>query len=248
LETCRECKGRKTQAHLTEGSIIIGHTYYVEEIMKKFPAFTFFRCHKIIFGSACLVSLCLMWSVSAMAHRVNVFAWVEGGTVHTESKFSGGKGVKDGEVLIYDLEGSRLFSGRTDAQGEFSFRIPQKTGMKIVVQAGMGHRGEWTIPLSEIDPRAPIPETPVSQEGPSETAQSGAATSSVNLDQMQHILEQSLDRRLGPVLKLLAESRDRGPTLQDILGGIGYVFGLMGLAAYVHFRRKTRQIESQKEG
>ena len=183
-----------------------------------------------------------------MAHRVNVFAWVEGGTVHTESKFSGGKGVKDGEVLIYDLEGSRLLSGRTDAQGEFSFRIPQKTGMKIVVQAGMGHRGEWTIPLSEIDPRAPIPETPVSQEGPSETAQSGAAASSVNLDQIRHILEQSLDRRLGPVLKLLAESRDRGPTLQDILGGIGYVFGLMGLAAYVHFRRKTRQIESQKEG
>ena len=25
--------------------------------------------------------------------------------------------------------------------------------MKIVIQAGMGHRGDWTIPLSEINPQ-----------------------------------------------------------------------------------------------
>ena len=226
---------------------------FFEEIMKTFLRFDSIKRHQIIFGSACLFMLCLLWSGSAMAHRVTVFAWVEGETVHTVSKFSGGKRVNGGEVFVYDLNAgeknlSPLLSGKTDSQGEFSFKIPKKTAMRIVIQAGMGHRGEWTIPLSEINPREPSPETPVSQEDRHGTSEEGAAASAVNLGQMRHALEQSLDQKLSPVLKMLAESQDKGPTLHDILGGIGYIFGLMGLAAYMHFRRKAHEIKAQKKG
>jgi hypothetical protein len=89
---------------------------------------------------------------------------VEGDTVHTESKFSGGRLVNGGEVRVYDLKGKELLSGKTNAQGEFSFKIPQKTAMKIVLQAGMGHRGDWTIPLSEIDPQKSASEPSASRE------------------------------------------------------------------------------------
>ncbi len=85
-----------------------------------------------------------------MAHRAIIFAWVEGEKIFTESKFSGGRPVKQGDIIVYDLEGNQLLKGKTDDQGEFSFVIPKKTAMKIVLQAGMGHRGEWVIPLKEI--------------------------------------------------------------------------------------------------
>jgi nickel transport protein len=206
------------------------------------------RHHQIIFVSECLAVLTVLWPGYAAAHRVTVFAWVEGETVHTESKFSGGKPVNGGEILVYDLDGNPLLSGKTNEQGEFSFKIPKKTGMKIVLQAGMGHRGEWTLPLSEIAPHEPKPEPAVSQETPAGMSEAGVPASSVSLDQIRRVLDQSLDQRLNPVLKMLSESRDKGPTLRDILGGIGYILGLMGLAAYIHFRRKAGEITGKNKG
>jgi nickel transport protein len=37
---------------------------------------------------------------------------------------------------------------------------------------------------------------------------------------------------------MLAETRQSGPGFRDIVGGIGYILGLVGIAAYVHSRRK----------
>ena len=206
------------------------------------------RHHQVIFVSVWLAMLSVLWPGYAAAHRVTVFAWVEGETVHTESKFSRGKPVKGGEILVYDLDGNPLLSGKTNEQGEFSFKIPKKTGMKIVIQAGMGHRGEWTLPLSEIAPHEPKPEPAVTPKTPSGMSEARATTSSVSLDQIRDVLNQSLDQRLSPVLKTLAESQDKGRTFRDVLGGIGYIFGLMGLAAYIHFRRKAGEITEKNKG
>ncbi|EFK10414.1 conserved hypothetical protein [delta proteobacterium NaphS2] len=219
-----------------------------EGIMTILTRFDTGKCRQFLSLMACLFTLCLLWPGTAMAHRVNVFAWVEGDTVHTESKFSGGRLVNGGEVRVYDLKGNELLSGKTNAQGEFSFKIPQKTAMKIVLQAGMGHRGEWTIPLSEIDPQQSASEPSASQEEQKKTSETETVKPSVDLDQLRHALEQSLDKRLSPVLKRLAEAQDKGPTFRDILGGIGYILGLLGLAAYMHFRRRSRDLEAEKKG
>ena len=61
---------------------------------------------------------------TAIAHKVMIFAWVEGDTIYTESKFSGGKKVRKGDVMVYDLHGNRLLQGKTNEQGEFFFKIP----------------------------------------------------------------------------------------------------------------------------
>jgi nickel transport protein len=90
-------------------------------------------------------------AASVNAHRVNVFAWIEGDTVHVESKFSGGKRVKAGKITVLDSEGGELISGMTNENGEFSFKIPKKTDLKIVVEAGEGHRGEWSINAADIE-------------------------------------------------------------------------------------------------
>ena len=204
--------------------------------------------NRILAGVAGLAIFCMLWPGSATAHRVNVFAWVEGDTVHSQSKFSGGKLVKGGEVIVYDLGGKQLLSGKTDDKGEFSFKVPERVAMKMVIQAGTGHRGEWTIPVNEIigvselktEPAAPVnntPEKPLVQ----------APMSGLNGDEVRQIVEQTLDQKLKPVIGLLVETRKAGPTLPDILGGIGYILGLMGLAAYMHFRHKSAQIGAEKK-
>ncbi len=99
------------------------------------------------------------------AHRVNLFAWIEGDTVYVESKFSGGKKVNAGRIIVTDSEGVELVTGTTNEKGEFSFKVPKKTDLKIVLLAGAGHRAEWTIPVTEIEmPAAEKP--PVPEKGP----------------------------------------------------------------------------------
>jgi len=99
------------------------------------------------------IVICLLWFriEPANAHRVNLFAWVEGDTVHVESKFSGGKKVKAGKIIVTDPQGNELVKGTTNEKGEFAFKIPKKTDLKIVLLAGTGHRAEWIIPVGEID-------------------------------------------------------------------------------------------------
>ncbi len=88
---------------------------------------------------------------SAFAHRVSVFAWVEGDKIYLESKFAGGRPVKSGKVVVTDPQGAELLSGVTNDEGEFSFKIPERTDLKIVLIAGQGHQAEWTIHKAEME-------------------------------------------------------------------------------------------------
>jgi nickel transport protein len=85
-----------------------------------------------------------------MAHRVNLFAWVEGDTVFTESFFSDGAKSIGSRIDVFDPEGEILLTGRTDDEGRFSFKIPKKTDLTIVLNASMGHRVEYILSASEI--------------------------------------------------------------------------------------------------
>ena len=97
--------------------------------------------------------VCLSWirTESVEAHRVNLFAWIEGDTVYVESKFSGGKPVNAGKIIVSNSEGTELLSGTTDENGKFSFKIPRKSELKIVLEAGTGHQAQWTIEADEIE-------------------------------------------------------------------------------------------------
>jgi len=186
---------------------------------------------------------------SAWAHGVNIFAWVEGDTVYVESKFKGGKQVKAGPIVVMDMEGHELLSGVTNEKGEFSFKIQKREDMKIVLMAGAGHRAEWTLPASEM---GEWKESTPATEG---TAAKGQRIKTVSppppwegkdslqnpqydAQDIENAIETLLDRKLKPIMKILVEKQQKGPRASDILAGIGYIFGLVGIAAYVKSRRR----------
>jgi nickel transport protein len=187
---------------------------------------------------------------SAWAHRVNVFAWVEGDTIHVESKFSGGKKVKDGKIVVMDFQGVELLSGRTDDQGKFSFKVPKRTDLRIVLIAGKGHQGEWTLAADEMKESpsettlvtSPKKATPSDGKGTvTQTVMvpgTAAPDAAIKPEELEAIIETVLDKKLRPITRVLADLQQEGPTVRDIVAGIGYIFGLVGVAAYVHSRKK----------
>ncbi len=170
----------------------------------------------------------------ALAHKAVIFAWAEGDTIFTESKLAGGKRAIDAQVLVFDREGKQLLEGRTNNKGEFSFKIPKLTDLRIVLNAGMGHKGEWTIPESEIQEVAALLEKKRTDE-PSQPIEVG-----LTKEEIKDLIEDSLDRKLRPIVRMMTESQSKGPSVPEIVGGIGYIVGLMGVALYFRNRGRKR--------
>jgi len=197
---------------------------------------------------------------SVWAHKVTIFAWVDGDTVHTQSKCSGGKRAKNATVVVEDKEGNQLLEGVTDDNGEFSFKIPKKTDLKIILKASMGHLGEWTIPVEQLTGEGPASEPTGAQEsgveivvkegtdekeGQAEQGQAPMQTvSGLSREEVRSLIDAALDKKLAPIVNMLADmladSREEGPTMDKVVGGIGYIFGLVGVAMYFSSRRKNR--------
>ncbi len=200
------------------------------------------------------VMVAMLWLVlgtmPALAHRVTIFAWVDGDMVHTQSKIGGGKPIKDSTVKVYGPGGRALLEGKTDQNGMFSFKVPQKTALRVVLDAAMGHSAEWTIPAEEImgsavENRAVATSESVSATLAPDTVRVESrpmmlepAKTDLTEEKIEAIVNRALDQRLQPVVQMLAKTYDRGPGLTEIIGGFGYIIGLVGIALYVAARRK----------
>jgi nickel transport protein len=92
-----------------------------------------------------------LFSTPTMAHKVNVFAYVEGGKVFTESYFPDGSPVEGGKVLVYDSQDVLLLEGKTDKAGLFSFDVPKVDDLTIVIEATMGHKNSFKLKKAEVE-------------------------------------------------------------------------------------------------
>ena len=177
----------------------------------------------------------IMTDVSIFAHKVNIFAYVEGDKVYTESYFNDGKKCIDSKIEVFDNQGNKLLEGLTDEEGMFSFEIPPGDGdLKIVLTASMGHRAEYSISADELKGAAGLikeePEEPVSVISPE--------TSSVDLKEIQSIIEDTLDEKLKPIMREIKKSQEDKISPTDIIGGIGYIIGIFGMIAYFLSRKR----------
>ena len=55
--------------------------------------------------------------------------------------------------------------------------------------------------------------------------------------QLEQIIEQVIEKELSPIKRILAENSEQKLKLQDILGGLGYILGLAGIAAYFQSKK-----------
>jgi len=79
----------------------------------------------------------------------------------------------------------------------------------------------------------PVPKTEAAAAV--ETSSTAASPLPAGIDKA---LEKALDRKLAPIMRALAEMQEQKVRLTDVLGGLGYIFGLVGVAAYFKRPRK----------
>ena len=143
------------------------------------------------------MALCLVFAGAsfASAHRVNIFAFVDGDAVQVECGFNRSQKVKQGTVEVFDATtGALLLQGTTDDNGVFRFPVTAELreaghDLNIRIIAGEGHQNDWTVAADELassgTPKAvavaaaEVPATPASlvagQAAPSAAAPVAAA-------------------------------------------------------------------------
>jgi nickel transport protein len=191
-----------------------------------------------------LIMAGIMFCPAAYAHKASIFAWVQGDTIHTQSKLMGGKRPNQALVEVFDENQNLLLKGRTDARGQFSFPVPQKSNLKIVLNAGAGHLAYWSLTPNDFMDAASdsshghTHESAVYTEASQTT--NGAHPDLVTREEIATLVAAALDQKLGPVMAKLAEMDQNRIKPSDIIGGLGYIIGLVGLAAYIRYHSKSR--------
>jgi len=196
----------------------------------------------IIRITAAIPLFCGIWAgiaPSAHAHRITVFAWVEGDRVHTESKFAGGKPVSGGKIVVLDSTGQQLLAGTTDTKGQFSFTAPQQPPFTIESHAGAGHKGHWMVTAEDMKDHAlhshatiPAPPKTASTDSPE--------VQTLTAQDIEAIVAKTLDQKLAPIHKaIVRQEQMEKNSVRDIFAGLGYILGLVGVGAYAHYRKRS---------
>lgn len=204
---------------------------------------------------ACITGLLILLYLcpEGKAHRVNVFAYIDGDLIRVECGFSKSQRVNSGKITVLNAAtGERILEGRTNAVGEFSFRPPEavlkaENDLLIIIDAGQGHRNDWIVSAGELkaldhasgaSPSGVATPNILPVSVPPKGASGAANSGAVNEQQLEALIGRILDAKLAPVHAALARLQEHGPGLKDIIGGIGWILGLMGVAAYMKYRTK----------
>ncbi len=196
------------------------------------------RALSFILGAAAAF---LLLAGEGRAHRVNVFAFVDGDAVRVECGFSRSSRVRNGKLIFVDAAtGETVAEGTTDKEGVFRFRPPDAFlatghGLTVRLLAGEGHAAEWDIPPEELRALARSGADEVNETAP-------PAPSAVDGARLEAMIGRVLDEKLAPVKHTLArlEGEAAGPGLRDIVGGIGWILGLLGLAACLKYGKRPQ--------
>jgi len=194
-----------------------------------------------------MVVVCILGTTSpAAAHKASVFAAVQGKVISGEAYFRDGSPLRHAQVTVFDPAEVKLGETKTDAEGKFSFEPRRRCDHRLVVDGGEGHAAEYTVRAEELP--SGLPEDAVKEDAgrtgfqPVRDGLESRPTHDSSCRPMDDRLQgelQALQKQIVELRRDLA-ARDDRTRLRDILGGIGYILGLMGLAFYfLGTRRKT---------
>jgi nickel transport protein len=205
---------------------------------------------------ASIISVCII-TIQAQAHKVNVFAYVEGDRVVVEGYFSANVKARDCLVTVLDEKGKKIHEGKTDQNGAYSFKLADlpafSGGLKLVLDVGEGHKAEYTLSASDI-PSSGKNDVPAKEQPPKNQSLNAPAPpvagSAQVLDPtaLTSSLDAVLDKKLEPIIRMLGkqerillEEKYGGPRLNEIIGGIGWIMGLAGLTAFFLGRKQSEK-------
>ncbi len=99
-----------------------------------------------------ILAMLLAMSAPALAHRLTLYAWVDGETLVVEGKFANGGIPKLGNVRIFDGHDQLLMEAPIGENGELRTPLPgSDSGLRIEMTTSEGHEDYWVLTPHDIE-------------------------------------------------------------------------------------------------
>ena len=164
-----------------------------------------------------LIALCA-FANAAHAHKVNLFATLDGDKITGKAYFSNGEPVVDGVIRVSAPENTAIGETNTDQKGEFTWPVTAKGAHTFSLELEDGHAATFTVVLEPTSTQ-PVAEAPLPEP----------------THNLQRMMEAAVSRELIPLRKQI-DAYEQSVRLRDIIGGIGYIVGVFGLVAWLKAR------------
>lgn len=191
---------------------------------------------RLLFGALLAASL-----VSpALAHRLKLFATVEEGAVTGYAFFIGGGRARGAEIVFRDARGGELHRLAADDEGVFRWRPAQPTDLTVTVNSGDGHVAEAHIAAERFGASVPgvEPAPAVAQAAPAASQRpQERRLSPAELAEIERRIEDAVARQVRPLMEAYAQAEGR-VRFNDVMGGVGMLVGLAGVALWASQRRR----------
>jgi len=183
---------------------------------------------KLIFS----FSMLLFVSFHLSAHNVVGGVYVSGFDIEGEAGFSNGAMAKTGTLVkVFDQTGIPLGEVETDDEGFFVFTAKKRITHVFEVNMGSGHTLKMQLPAEEL-PESLGAAGVIKSNAPSKST----ATQKEAAEVTSLMLEKAIAKQIKPLRKEIQALKEKSG-FRDIIGGIGYIFGLLGLLAFLRERK-----------
>jgi nickel transport protein len=206
---------------------------------------------------AILAAMIALAPAAAMAHEVHLFAAARGKTIEGEAHWADGKPVSNASIRVLAPDGRLLGQTKTDGDGKFTFECRNRCDHRLVVNAGGGHGAEHTIEagklpddlpaLDELSGNGPSGHSHADSAGHSHSHNPSHAHSHGHTDGGDETDIDSLERQIIILQKDLDQFQQQ-LRLRDIIGGVGYIVGVVGLWSFLAGRRKAALARGDRLG
>lgn len=201
-----------------------------------------------------LLLLCLL-STTSHAHNVVAGAYVDGMSIEGEIGFSNGEMVlPDVLVEVFDSAGVKLGEALTEADGLFSFTATTAQQHVMIANLGAGHVATIVVAADEFTVGSAPDTSPVNQAAKGVKTAAAAVTTAtgttlsantavaggVSVAELESIVRKAVSQQVKPLQKELRAYKEK-VMLRDIAGGLGFIFGLFGVAAWMAASKTSRQ-------
>lgn len=166
-------------------------------------------------GVVCLLLLCGMQS--AQAHRMGIFAYRDKENCIAEVYFASSGPCKTCSVEVFDMAGKKLLDGKTDKEGQFSFKEGCTGDLKIVGIEAMGHRIETILGRDGI--------------------QAVEAKKASSEDLHGKVADPAI-KQISLSKKPRARSQARGVEALEVISGLGLIAGIFAVLMLFYQRKK----------
>ena len=202
--------------------------------------------------AAGLILLICLAAGQVWAHKLNLYAYQEGSRIKGEAYFKGGIKVQKGIVKVLTKDGRMRAQTVTAKDGSFSLPIPkQPPPYTITLESEGGHKASYELAQDQLEQtkdqaqKAPAisdpAHKPVETAGavsPGQTGGNAMVARALDLQELEAMVSRLLDQKLAPIKAQLAQQNAKDPvTLHDVVSGLGWILGLVGIAAWFLSRK-----------